>query len=84
MTALPDPRPWSDLLDALEERNRRWGAFLTGAPLDVPEVVLQAPGPLPAELAVRAQVVLAETQRLEQSAATRRDRAGLALHYGRA
>lgn len=80
----PDPGPWSDLLDALEERNRRWGSFLSGGPLTVPDVLLHAAGPLPDDLVLRAELVLAETQRLEQTASRARDRAGLALHYGRA
>lgn len=78
---------WPDLLDALEERNRRCEALLRGAaeePGALPEVELVPDGPLPADLALRVRALLDDTQRLEQLLAVRTRRAEQALHYGRA
>lgn len=74
---------WSALLDALEERNRRHEGVLRGDPSPVPEVPLEAPGPLPAALAERATAVLARTRRLEQLAQTRTALARQAAAYER-
>lgn len=79
MTALR----WPDLLDALEERNRRFAALVNGGTSPVPEVPLRADGPLPAELTLRAEAVLAETERLAALAELRRDRSRRSLHYSR-
>ena len=54
MTVAPPGLTWPDLLDALEERNRRVAALLAGGDVDVPDVPLHADAPLPPELAVRA------------------------------
>ena len=61
---------WAELLDALEERTRRVAALADGAvppgssAADVPDVALEADGPLPAHLVPRAAALLAETTRL--------------------
>lgn len=70
---------WPALLDALEERTRRLSWTIeTGELVDIPEVRLTAPGPLPQDLVLRANVLLAETERLfrvaeRRKAATERD-----------
>lgn len=58
---------WPELLDALEERTRRLAGALDRHESDaaVAEVELVADGPLPAELAMRVRVLLAETDRLQ-------------------
>lgn len=66
---------WPALLDALEERTRRVAELVAGGAAAgyaaLEDVELQAPGPLPPELAVRARVLLAETHRLEHELARR-------------
>ena len=79
--------PWPDLLDALEERNRRCAALLASnedEPVHLPDVDLRAEGRLPPELALRARLVLSETARLEQLAAQKLSRTRTALHYRQA
>jgi hypothetical protein len=58
---------WPELLDALEERTRQLAGALDRHEPDpaVTEVELVAAGPLPAELALRVRVLLAETERLQ-------------------
>ena len=78
---------WPDLLDALEERNRRCAALLASngdEPVHLPDVDLHAAGALPPELALRARLVLAETGRLEQLTAHKLARTRTALHYRQA
>ena len=77
---------WPDLLDALEERNRRCAALVASndEPAELPDVDLHAGGALPPELALRARLVLAETERLEQLAALKLARTRTALHYRQA
>ena len=79
---------WPDLLDALEERNRRCADLLSSGPRardvpgpGLPDLDLEPDGPLPPELALRAQLLLAEAGRLEQRAGERLSGARLALHY---
>lgn len=78
----PGGTPWPALLDALEERTRRLAAVVeddeTGP---VPEVALRADGPLPAELALRARALLAETERLTGVAAHRQAVVARTLRY---
>jgi len=64
---------WPDLLDALEERTRCLADDLDrGCPdIEVPDVDLDPDGPLPAALALRARVLLAETARLSAELARR-------------
>lgn len=74
---------WPDLLDALEERNRRCAAALAATdPEELPDLELTATGPLPPALVPRAALLLADTQRLEGLLTARVARARLALHYG--
>lgn len=81
----PGGLAWPDLLDALEERNRRFRELVrTGGGDSVPEVDLQAAGPLPRDLELRARLVLDETERLAELAARRSDEARLALRYAQA
>lgn len=76
---------WPDLLDALEERTRRCAKLVdSGVELPVDDLPLTAEGPMPPELALRAQLLLAETRRVEQVAARRAREARTALHYQRA
>jgi hypothetical protein len=77
------PLPWPALLDALEERNRRFDALLCGGDGEVPDVPLHADSPLPPELALRAQVLLDETERLTRLATTRSAHAERGLRYAR-
>lgn len=67
------PAAWPELLDALEERTRRLAAALERRDPDpeVADVELVADGPLPPELAMRARVLLAETDRLQAELARR-------------
>ena len=80
---------WPDLLDALEERTRRCAALLEardGGPElpALPDLDLDPDGALPPELALRARLLLAETERLERLGAARAGRLRTALHYERA
>jgi hypothetical protein len=75
---------WPELLDALEERTRRCAALVEhGADLVGEDLALSADGPLPPELALRARVLLAETERVQQLAGRRAVEMRTALHYGR-
>lgn len=67
---------WTNLLDALEERTRRLGLLAEGQRIMVPDVALEAPGPLPEALAPRLLALLAMTRDTEQrlEAACRRVR----------
>lgn len=77
--------PWPDLLAALEERTRRCAAMVdSGVELPVDDLPLGPDGPLPPELVLRVQLLLAETRRVEQLAARRAREARTALHYQRA
>jgi hypothetical protein len=87
--ARPRPRrdgmAWPAVLDALEERTRRYAALIEDGEGAVPDdTPLVAEGPLPAELELRARVVLAETARLTDLAERRRDTARRALQYNQA
>ena len=80
---------WPDLLDALEERNRRCAALLDARdgdpePPALPDLDLHADGALPPGQALRARLLLAETERLERLLAARAGRLRTALHYQRA
>ena len=77
---------WPAVLDALEERTRRYAALIEDSdtvelPDDTP---LVADGPLPADLGLRARVLLEETNRLADLAERRRDAARRALSYNQA
>ncbi len=59
--------PWPQLLDALEEAGLQLGAALRRGERDValPDLALEADGPLPGELRLRAQAVLQQLQDVE-------------------
>ena len=86
----PAPRAaalsWEAVLDALEERTRRFAAVVEGdEEAELPDgTPLQAEGPLPPHLELRARVLLAETDRLAELAEKRRDAAKRTLHYNQA
>ena len=64
---------WPALLDALEEGTARASALLDGGePVELPDVALEADGPMPPELRLRAVVLLSETDRLARRLADRR------------
>ena len=78
---------WPDLLDALEVRTDALEqALAAGTPdVEVPHLELAADGALPEHLRLRARVLLARTQQLEQELARRtgaaaRARAAYASH----
>ena len=74
---------WNALLDALEERSARIRALLDGhadVP-DLPVIVLDAEGPLPAELRLRAVVLLEESERQERRVVQRRQQLVRASAY---
>ena len=58
---------WPDLLDALDARTTRLAEALAAGEraVELPEVELVATETLPQHLRLRAQVLLAQTQRLE-------------------
>ena len=58
---------WSDLLDALDARTTRLAAALAAGErtVELSDVELDVTEPLPQHLRLRAQVLLAETHRLE-------------------
>ena len=77
---------WGTLLDALEERSARIRALLDGhadVP-DLPVIVLQADGPLPADLRLRAVVLLEESERQERRVTERRQQLVRASAYAEA
>lgn len=76
------PVAWPALLDALEERTRRLADVVeTGAGEELPELALHAAGPLPAELQLRARVLLARTESLAEQAERRRTATERELRY---
>ncbi len=80
-----DGMTWPAVLDALEERTRRYAVLIEEGEGEVPDdTPLVAEGPLPAELELRARVLLAETARLTDLAERRRDTARRALQYNQA
>lgn len=68
----PAPTPWPQLLDALEERLRRIEAVSRGTEAGpVPDVALNADGPLPDSLRLRALALLDATRLAEDELARR-------------
>lgn len=64
---------WTALLDALEARTARVAQALHDAePVELPDVVLHADGPLPPPLRLRAAALLAQTDALCEALAARR------------
>jgi hypothetical protein len=78
----PAVLPWADLLAAYEERLRLFEDVARGRAAHVPPpIAARGDGPLPAELRLRAAVLLDRMQRLQPRLTRRRDRnvrAGLA------
>ena len=76
---------WTALLDVLEERNRRLQSALDAGELEeTPEPLAPPDRPPGPDEALRAQLVLAEIQRLQQLVERRRDTARRALQYNQA
>lgn len=75
---------WPELVAALEEQTRRLASVVEDPALvpALPDVPLQADGPIPDELVPRVQALLLRARDLERVAVAQQARTNAALRYG--